>query len=65
MGRVIGRPEYFKSYARVLNCGAAGLAEIELPKRAAPFRHLDRTKAALLYRRQHDRQKIAGGTRLA
>ncbi len=67
LGRVIGRPEHFKPYARVLNCDATGLAELELPKRADPalFKHLDRTKAPLLYRWQHDGKKIASGSALA
>lgn len=63
LGRVIGRAEHFKPYARVLNCDASGLAELELPKRADPalFKQLERTKAPLLYRWQHDGQKIASG----
>jgi hypothetical protein len=67
LGRVIGRPEHFKPYARVLNCDATDLAELELPKRADPalFKHLGRTKAPLLYRWQHDGKKIASGTPLA
>jgi len=63
LARVIGRAEHFKPYARVLACDATGLAELELPKRAAPalFKHLDRTKAPLLYRWQHDGEKISAG----
>ena len=66
LGRVIGRAEHFKPYARLLNCDATGLAELELPKRADPalFKHLDRTKAPLVYRWQHDGQKISAGTPL-
>ncbi len=67
LGRVIGRAEHFKPYARLLNCDSTGLAELELPKRADPalFKHLDRTKGPLLYRWQHDGQKIARGEPLA
>ena len=67
LARVIGRAEHFKPYARVLSCDATGLAELELPKRADPalFKHLDRTKAPLLYRWRHDGKKIAGGEPLA
>lgn len=63
LSRVIGRPEHFKPYARVLNCDATGLAELELPKRADPalFKQLDRTKAPLVYRWRRDGSKILGG----
>ncbi|HVS50959.1 MAG TPA: small ribosomal subunit Rsm22 family protein [Opitutaceae bacterium] len=64
--RVIGRVEHFKPYARLLNCDAAGLAELELPKRAAPalYKQLERTKAPLVYRWQRDDNKITGGESL-
>ncbi|MCX6955056.1 MAG: hypothetical protein NTV51_23120 [Verrucomicrobia bacterium] len=67
LGRVIGSPEHFKPYARLLNCDATGLAELELPKRADPalFKQLDRTKLPLVYRWQHDGKKIASGEPLA
>ncbi|MDP3071448.1 MAG: small ribosomal subunit Rsm22 family protein [Opitutaceae bacterium] len=63
LSRVIGRPEHFKPYARLLNCDATGLAELELPKRADPalFKELDRTKAPLVYRWQREGEKILGG----
>ena len=63
LSRVIGRVEHFKPYARLLNCDASGLAELELPKRADPalFKQLDRTKAPLVYRWQRDGDKITGG----
>ncbi len=63
LGRVIGRPEHFKPYARLLNCDATGLAELELPKRADPalFKELERTKAPLVYRWQREGGKILGG----
>jgi hypothetical protein len=63
LSRVIGRVEHFKPYARLLNCDAAGLAELELPKRADPalFKQLDRTKAPLVYRWRRDGDKIRGG----
>ncbi len=64
--RVIGRPEHFKPYARLLNCDATGLAELELPKRADPalFKQLERTRAPLVYRWQRDGGKILGGEAL-
>lgn len=67
LSRVIGRPEHFKPYARVLNCDATGLAELELPKRAdkALFKQLERTKAPLVYRWRREGDKITGGESLA
>lgn len=64
--RVIGRVEHFKPYARLLNCDAAGLTELELPKRADPalFKQLERTKAPLVYRWRRDGEKILGGETL-
>ena len=65
--RVIGRPEHFKPYARLLNCDADGLANLELSKRADPklFKELERTKAPLVYRWQRDGDRILSGERLA
>ncbi|MEO6244644.1 MAG: small ribosomal subunit Rsm22 family protein, partial [Opitutaceae bacterium] len=66
LSRVIGRVEHFKPYARLLNCDASGLAELELPKRADPalFKALDRTKAPLVYRWHRDGDKLRGGEAL-
>jgi SAM-dependent methyltransferase len=63
LSRVIGRIEHFKPYARWLNCDAAGLAELELPKRAdsALFKQLERTKAPLVYRWRQEGGKVLGG----
>lgn len=63
LSRVIGRVEHFKPYARLLNCDAAGLTELELPKRADPalFKQLERTKSPLVYRWQRDGNKIQSG----
>ncbi len=63
---LIGRPEHFKPYARFLNCDAAGLADLTLPKRSDPalFKELDRTKAPLIYRWTRDGDKITAGVRL-
>mgnify|MGYP001554935459 CR=1 FL=1 len=67
LSRVIGRPEHFKPYARVLNCDATGLAELELPKRADPalYKQLERTKAPLVYQWRRDGTKLLGGEPLA
>lgn len=64
--RVIGRPEFFKPYARWLNCDAAGLAELELPKRpnSALFKELERSKAPLVYRWQREGNRVIGGEAL-
>ena len=63
LSRVIGRVEHFKPYARLLNCDATGLTQLELPKRADPalFKQLERTKAPLGYRWRRDGNKIQGG----
>ena len=63
LSRVIGRPEHFKPYVRLLNCDATGLAELELPKRADPalYKQLERTKAPLVYRWQREGNKLRGG----
>jgi SAM-dependent methyltransferase len=63
LSRVIGRPEHFKPYARLLSCDATGLADLELPKRADPalFKQLERTKAPLVCRWQREGDKITGG----
>jgi hypothetical protein len=67
LSRIIGRVEHFKPYARLLNCDATGLAELELPKRADPalFKELERTKAPLVYRWRREGTKILGGEALA
>ena len=63
LSRVIGRPEHFKPYARLLNCDETGLNELELLKRTDPalYKQLDRTKAPLVYRWRHDGSKILSG----
>lgn len=67
LSRVIGRVEHFKPYARLLNCDAAGLTDLELPKRANPslFKELERTKQPLVYRWVRDERKIADGRHVA
>jgi SAM-dependent methyltransferase len=67
LSRVIGRPEHFKPYVRVLNCDATGLNELELLKRTDPalYKQLDRTKAPLVYRWRRDGKRILGGEPLA
>jgi SAM-dependent methyltransferase len=66
LSRVIGRPEHFKPYVRLLNCDVTGLHELELLKRTDPalFKQLDRTKAPLVYRWRRDGPKILSGEAL-
>ncbi len=63
---IIGRPERFKPYVRLLNCDATGLHELTLPKRSdgALFKELDRTQAPLVYHWSRDGDKISAGHRL-
>jgi len=63
LSRVIGRPEHFKPYARLLNCDASGVAELTLLKRDDPalFKELDRTKAPLVYRWTREENNIRSG----
>jgi SAM-dependent methyltransferase len=62
LARVIGRPEHFKPYARLLSCDATGVAELTLPKRADPalFKELDRTREPLVYRWRREGDSILG-----
>lgn len=61
--RVIGRPEHFKPYVRLLNCDTDGLADLELAKRTdtALFKQLERTKEPLIYRWVRNGDKILEG----
>ncbi len=51
LSRVIGRPEAFKPYVRLLNCDEAGLAELTANRRdcAALCKELEKTKRPLVY----------------
>jgi len=62
LSRIIGRPEHFKPYVRVLNCDATGLAELTLLKRADPalYKQLDRTREPLVYRWRREGTSILG-----
>ncbi|HXQ79891.1 MAG TPA: small ribosomal subunit Rsm22 family protein [Opitutaceae bacterium] len=66
LSRVIGRPEPFKPYARLLNCDAGGLAELTVSKRnnAALYKELGKSKRPLVYRWTRDGPKITGGSTL-
>lgn len=61
--RVIGRVEHFKPYARLLNCGLDGLAELEVTRREAPglCKELERQRGPLVYRWRRDGNRILAG----
>lgn len=63
LSRVIGRPEFFKPYARLLNCDASGAAELTVQKRddKALLKALDKNKAPLLCRWQREGDFIRSG----
>ncbi|MEO7413159.1 MAG: small ribosomal subunit Rsm22 family protein [Opitutaceae bacterium] len=67
MSRVIGRPEHFKPYVRLLNCDRTGLTDLELAKRSDPalYKQLDRSKSPLVYRWQREGAKIVTGVVVA
>jgi hypothetical protein len=60
--RVIGRPEHFKPYARLLNCDAQGLTDLEIPKKATGglYKELERNRAPLVYRWTRERKGARG-----
>jgi hypothetical protein len=64
LSRVIGRPELFKPYARLLNCDAGGLAELTLMKRthAELYKELKRPRHPLIYRWTREGRTIIGAT---
>src|ERR1039457_4439263 len=66
LSRVIGRPEHFKPYARLLSCDAEGLAELTVMKRddAGLCKELYRTKRPLVYRWTRAGRKVTGGSAL-
>ena len=64
--RVLGRPEVFKPYARLLACDARGLHWLELPKRVDPalVKRLAKDPPTPLYALAHDGRRIAAATPL-
>jgi SAM-dependent methyltransferase len=63
VSRIIGRPETFKPYVRVLNCDSQGLDELEVMRRNAPglYKELSKTKRPLVYRWVRDGMRVTGG----
>jgi hypothetical protein len=64
LSRVIGRPEQFKPYVRLLNCDGAGLAELMVMRRDNPvlYKELDKTRRPLVYRWVRDGVRITAGS---
>ncbi len=65
LSRVIGRPEFFKPYARLLNCDASGAAELTLQKRddKALLKALEKAKGPLVYHWEREDNFIRTGQR--
>ena len=63
LARVIGRIEEQKPGARLTSCDAAGLARLELHKRAAPalYKELERSREPRVYRFRREGNRIVGG----
>ncbi len=64
LSRVIGRPEDFKPYVRLLNCDSSGLAELTVMKRncAALCKELAKTRRPLVYEWVRNGATIASGS---
>lgn len=64
--RIIGRPEFFKPYARILNCDADGVADLTIPKRTAGpvYKQLEKMRGPLLYRWTRDGDTVQDGSPL-
>jgi SAM-dependent methyltransferase len=62
--RVIGRPEFFKPYARLLDCSAAGLRMLQVQKRSNPalYKALERSKEPTPYKWETDGDSIVSHT---
>ncbi|MBE7536810.1 MAG: hypothetical protein HS122_00165 [Opitutaceae bacterium] len=62
--RVIGRPEAFKPYVRLLGCEQDGVRELSVHKRDCPdlFRQLQKNKGPLLYTWRRQEARIVSGT---
>ncbi|MFM9092676.1 MAG: hypothetical protein ACKOUK_13180, partial [Verrucomicrobiota bacterium] len=54
---------HFKPYARLLNCGPDGLAELEVTRRDAAglYKDLERQRGPLVYRWRRDGNRILAG----
>ncbi len=61
--RIVGRPEVFKPYVRLLGCEREGVHELTVMKRECPalYKQLDRARGPLLYRWQRNGDRIVSG----
>ncbi|MBP7140447.1 MAG: hypothetical protein KBA71_00955 [Opitutaceae bacterium] len=61
--RIIGRPDAFKPYVRLLGCEKEGVHELSVMKRDCPalYKQLDRARGPLLYRWQRNGDQILSG----
>lgn len=67
LARVIGRPERFKPYVRLLGCEADGVRELLVMKRTCPqlYKELDRAKGPLLYAWRRENTQIVSAEQIA
>jgi SAM-dependent methyltransferase len=63
LARVIGRPEVFKPYARVLSCDESGATTLTLPRRTlGPLvKQLERARGPLVYRWTREEGTVTAG----
>ncbi|MBX7123542.1 MAG: hypothetical protein K1X42_15545 [Opitutaceae bacterium] len=61
--RIIGRPDAFKPYVRLLGCESDGVHELTVMKRECPalYKQLERARGPLLYRWQRNGDRIVAG----
>jgi hypothetical protein len=66
LSRVIGRPEDFKPYVRLLNCDETGLTHLTVPKRTNRelCKELDKSRRPLVYRWSREGPSVTGGNAL-
>jgi hypothetical protein len=66
LSRIIGRPEHFKPYVRLLNCDATGLAELSVMRRdnAVLCKELEKTKLPLVYKWTRNATTVTSGAAL-
>ena len=65
VSRILGEPRIYKGYAKIFNCDADGVSELNLQQRAdkALFKALKRPRGPLLYRWTRDGDKITAAER--
>lgn len=65
-GRILGRPEFFKPYARAMNCDERGVEELTIPKRdaGAVYKQLEKARGPLVYRWEREGGTVTDGAPL-